>query len=76
VRNLKYKATKEIFKMTLKAYHEGNPGFNPTFLQPDIMIKPKVDWITEVIRQQACSNKKCIAIVDRDLFPHIEDSWS
>ena len=44
----------------------------------DVFMRPRVDYIVEVLRQLAMvsTDSGTVAVVDHDLLPFIEDAWS
>ena len=43
----------------------------------DVFMKPRVSYIIEVLRQLAeiSVEKGCVAVVDHELLPFIEEAW-
>ena len=66
---------KEMFNQTLNQWENQNIGFNPCMLMPELLVKPRTNYAAEVLRQQAMTNKKIVAVIDRDFLPYLEESW-
>ena len=41
----------------------------------DIILEPRVNYQTELLRQVAHVSRRVVAIVDEGFLPHIEDKW-
>ena len=52
-----------------------NSNFDPCLMNPEIFIKSKIQYMTEVIKQSCYMRKKVIAIVDLNYSAYIEDEW-
>eukprot|EP00347_Sterkiella_histriomuscorum_P019331 403342056 len=73
---MRLKQASEMFDMTMTQWREeGNLGFNPEYHVQDILIKPRVDYMIEILRQTAHANRSVVAVVDHDLMPYIEEAW-
>ena len=69
---------KLIFSECINEWAEkSNFQFNPLVKHADVLLKPRVSYITEVLRQLAeiSADKGCVAVVDHDLLPFIEQAW-
>ena len=40
-----------------------------------MFILPRVNYVTEVLRQLSCTHKRIVAIVEYDHLEHIEEAW-
>lgn len=61
----------------LDEMEKGNFGYSPAIAHKDIFIKPRVAYMTEVLRQVAMVSQKdgAVAVFDSDLLPFIEAQW-
>lgn len=72
---MKIDSAKQMFDQACHQWENQNLGYNPQLKHKDIFVDPRVDYMTEVLRQQAHTNKRIVALVDLDLLPFIEDKW-
>ena len=69
---------KEIFNECISEWGEKqNFIYNPMVKHADVFMKPRVAYITEVLRQlaESSADSGMVAIVDHDLLPFIEHAW-
>jgi hypothetical protein len=64
-----------FFEQFIWEIEQENYGFDPKSLKPDLMIKPKADYIAEIIKQTSRSYKLIVGIVESDLIYDIETAW-
>ena len=69
---MKMKQASDMFDATIEQWKEGNLAFNPELMYKEIFIDPKVDYMTETLRQVAHVSKRIVAVVDHDLMPFVE----
>ncbi|CDW77279.1 UNKNOWN [Stylonychia lemnae] len=74
-RAMKISQATQLFELTLDQWEDGNLGFNPHLQAPHIFVKPRVEYMTETLRQLATFSKRIVAVIDQDLLPSIEDEW-
>ena len=49
--------------------------FDVSLSRPELFLKPRVSYITEVLRQSCYISQTTVAIVDRNMVEAIEDEW-
>jgi len=76
--SLKLDKAKQIFAECISEWGDkSNFQYNPMVKHADVFMKPRVAYITEVLRQlaQISNDEGCVAIVDHDMLPFIEEAW-
>jgi pheromone shutdown protein TraB len=79
-RRLGIKDCQEMFKKTLQIWEDQQRvmglSYDPEVqAHPNILVEPRVMYMTELIRQVAHVSRRVVAVVDEGLMPHIEDKW-
>lgn len=74
-RRIKLADLMEIYYTFAEENKIGNYNFDPTLLKPEIFIKPKIDYLTEIIKQSCFIGKKGLAIVDMNCAEFIAEEW-
>lgn len=86
-RRLKLTQAQEMFKRTCELWEDqGNDQKNQVGLTglkydpevhefKDIILEPRVHYITELLRQVAHVSRRVVAVVDEGFLPHVEDKW-
>jgi pheromone shutdown protein TraB len=41
----------------------------------EVILEPRVTYISELMRQVAHVSKRVVAVIDEGMLPHIEDKW-
>ena len=85
-RGLRLNQAQDIFKRTVLAWEDqGNPhakqGLTGLKYQPEvhefkeIIVEPRVNYISELLRQVSHVSRRVVAIIDEGFLPHVEDKW-
>jgi len=75
-RNIEMKDLKEYMNYYIEALETNNKNFDPALLKPEVFIEPKIDFITEVLRQSCLVSKKVLAVVDLNHVEMISERWT
>ena len=55
---------------------QGGLAYDPqVYEHPEVIVEPRVTYISELLRQVAYTSKRVVAIVEEGYMPHIEDKW-
>ena len=74
--NISLKDLQDLFKSYLDSIQKNvDKNFDPCLLMPEIFIKPKIDYITEIIKQSCFIGKKNLALVDVNCVEFVADCW-
>ena len=75
VKNYEFDELYEHFSTMLQKFQDNDLSFDPQYLMIDHCIQPQAEYISEVLRQTCHSSKKIIAVVDKEMVPHLEKEW-
>ena len=75
VRHISMSDLKQLYASYLEEEQKGNKNFDPALIKPDIFIEPKIEYLTEVIKQSCFLGKKILAIVDMNCAEFIAEKW-
>lgn len=75
VRKLGLNAMKEMFYKLFDEIEEKNHEFDVRLMQPEIMIKPKAEYVAEICKQICGTYKLGAAVVDINHVPYILNEW-
>lgn len=75
VRNIKLDELKNIYNTYVIETKKGNYNFDPALMKSDILISPKIEYMTEVIKQSCFIGKKNIVIVDMNCAEFVAEVW-
>lgn len=64
-----------MFEEACEQWENENLGYNPQLKYKEIFVDPRVNYMTEILRQLAHVSRRIVAVVDHDLLPYIEDKW-
>jgi hypothetical protein len=76
VRKMSLKDMRDLFEQYNISKDDTENRLDPRFLHPEIFLRPKIKYMTEVMKQSCISYKRSIAVVDNDLVESIEQEWS
>lgn len=74
-RNINLEDLLSIYDTFVVEQQKKNINFDPALLKPEIFIKPKINYITEVLRQSCFLGKKIMAVVDINCAEFIANAW-
>jgi len=74
-RNITLDELVPLFESYVEEMEKGNTNYDPTLIKPEVFIKPKIDYLTEVIKQTCYLGKKIMAIVDMNCAEHVAETW-
>ena len=65
----------QYFDQYLIEIEDKNSSFDPKTLNPEVMVKPKADYMAEVMKQTSFIHKMIVAVVEYQMAFDIEESW-
>jgi len=74
-RNMNLPDLQQLYDSFVEAEQKGKKHFDPALMKPEIFIQPKINYITEVIKQSCFLGKKILAVVDMNCAEMIAETW-
>ena len=75
-RSLSVDQCKAVFKEAISQWHDAdNISYDPQLKYKEIFVIPRINYMTEVLRQLGSTHKKIVAIVESDHLEYIDNAW-
>ena len=74
-RQASLKDLRDLFDNYVESLEDDSDNFDPALLRPELFIEPKIDYITEVLRQSCLISQKILAIMDFNHVEFVADKW-
>ena len=75
VRSITLDELMPLFESFVDEMQKGNTNYDPCITKPEVFIRPKIDYITEIIRQSCYLGKKVLAVVEMSCAEEVSETW-